>query len=43
MLVIMKNDATEAQVKAVIREIETLGYRGIPMPGVQVPSALLFA
>jgi 3-deoxy-7-phosphoheptulonate synthase len=35
MLVIMKNDATEAQVKAVIREIETLGYRGIPIPGAQ--------
>jgi 3-deoxy-7-phosphoheptulonate synthase len=35
MLVIMKNDATEAQVKAVIREIENLGYRGIPMPGAQ--------
>ncbi|MCJ7515447.1 MAG: 3-deoxy-7-phosphoheptulonate synthase [Dehalococcoidia bacterium] len=35
MLVIMKNDATEAQVKAVIREIEALGYRGIPIPGAQ--------
>jgi 3-deoxy-7-phosphoheptulonate synthase len=35
MLVIMKNDATEEQVKAVIREIENLGYRGIPMPGAQ--------
>ena len=35
MLVIMKNDATEEQVKAVIREIETLGYRGIPIPGAQ--------
>jgi 3-deoxy-7-phosphoheptulonate synthase len=35
MLVIMKNDATEAQVKAVIGEIETLGYRGIPIPGAQ--------
>src|SRR4030043_1924882 len=35
MLVIMKNDATEAQVKAVIQEIENLGYRGIPIPGVQ--------
>jgi 3-deoxy-7-phosphoheptulonate synthase len=35
MLVIMKKDATEEQVKAVIREIETLGYRGIPMPGIQ--------
>jgi len=33
MLVIMKNDATEAQVQAVIHEIETLGYRGIPIPG----------
>jgi len=33
MLVVMKNDATEAQVQAVIREIESLGYRGIPMPG----------
>jgi 3-deoxy-7-phosphoheptulonate synthase len=29
----MKNDATEAQVKAVIKEIERLGYRGVPMPG----------
>jgi 3-deoxy-7-phosphoheptulonate synthase len=35
MLVIMKNDATEAQVKAVIDEIEALGYRGIPIPGAQ--------
>jgi len=35
MLVIMKNDATEAQVEAVIHEIETLGFRGIPTPGVQ--------
>jgi 3-deoxy-7-phosphoheptulonate synthase len=35
MLVVMKNDATEEQVQAVIREIENLGYRGIPMPGVQ--------
>ncbi|MFC2051027.1 3-deoxy-7-phosphoheptulonate synthase, partial [Chloroflexota bacterium] len=35
MLVIMKKDATEAQVEAVIREIEALGYRGIPMPGIQ--------
>jgi len=35
MLVIMKNDATEAQVKAVIQEIENLGYRGIPIPGAQ--------
>ena len=35
MLVIMKNDATEAQVKAVIHEIGTLGFRGIPIPGVQ--------
>ena len=33
MLVVMKNDATEAQVQAVIREIESLGFRGVPMPG----------
>jgi 3-deoxy-7-phosphoheptulonate synthase len=35
MLVVMKNDATEAQVQAVIKEIEAMGYRGIPMPGAQ--------
>jgi 3-deoxy-7-phosphoheptulonate synthase len=35
MLVVMKNDATEAQVKTVIREIEKMGYRGVPMPGAQ--------
>jgi len=35
MLVVMKNDATEAQVQAVVRAIEKLGYRGIPMPGAQ--------
>jgi len=35
MLVVMKNDATEEQVHSVIREIESMGYRGIPMPGAQ--------
>ncbi len=35
MLVVMKNDATEEQVQAVIREIENMGFRGIPMPGAQ--------
>jgi len=35
MLVVMKNDATEEQVQAVIREIEGMGFRGIPMPGAQ--------
>ena len=35
MLVVMKNDATEEQVKAVIKEIESMGYRGVPMPGAQ--------
>jgi len=35
MLVIMKNDATEAQVQAVVREIENMGLRGVPMPGAQ--------
>jgi 3-deoxy-7-phosphoheptulonate synthase len=33
MLVVMKNDATEEQVRAVIKEIEAMGYRGVPMPG----------
>ncbi len=35
MLVVMKNDATQSQVKAVIQEIERMGYRGVPMPGAQ--------
>lgn len=35
MLVIMKNNATEAQVQAVVREIERMGYQGIPIPGAQ--------
>ncbi len=33
MLVVMKNDATEEQVQAVIRTIESMGFRGVPMPG----------
>ena len=33
MLVVMKNDATEEQVTAVIQEIQKMGYRGVPMPG----------
>jgi 3-deoxy-7-phosphoheptulonate synthase len=35
MLVVMKNDATKVQVQAVIHEIESWGYRGIPIPGTQ--------
>jgi len=35
MLVVMKNDATDKQLQAVIEEIEKMGYRGIPMPGAQ--------
>jgi 3-deoxy-7-phosphoheptulonate synthase len=35
MLVVMKNDATEAQVEAVIQQIQKMGYRGVPMPGAQ--------
>jgi len=35
MLVVMKNDATEAQVQAIIKEIEGMGLRGVPMPGAQ--------
>jgi len=35
MLVVMKNDATQADIQAVIQEIEAMGYQGIPMPGAQ--------
>ncbi len=35
MLVVMKNGATEAQVQAVITEIQKMGYRGVSMPGAQ--------
>jgi 3-deoxy-7-phosphoheptulonate synthase len=35
MLVIMKNDATQIQVNTVINEIEKMGFRGVPIPGVQ--------
>ena len=35
MLVVMKNGATEAQVQAVIDEIQRMGYRGVSMPGAQ--------
>lgn len=33
MLIVMKADATEGQVEAVVRVIEELGYRAHPMPG----------
>ena len=33
MLIVMKSDATEAQVDAVLRVIEELGFKGHPMPG----------
>jgi 3-deoxy-7-phosphoheptulonate synthase len=33
MLIVMKADATEGQVQAVVRVIEDLGYRAHPMPG----------
>jgi 3-deoxy-7-phosphoheptulonate synthase len=33
MLLIMKNDATQEDVRAVIGYIENLGFRGVPMPG----------
>jgi 3-deoxy-7-phosphoheptulonate synthase len=35
MLVVMKNDASQEQVDAVIQEIERMGFRGVPMPGAQ--------
>ncbi len=33
MLIVMKADATEGQVEAVVRVIQELGYRAHPMPG----------
>ena len=33
MLIVMKSDATEAQVEAVLRVIEELGFKPHPMPG----------
>ena len=33
MLIVMKTDATVAQVEAVVRVIEGLGFRAHPMPG----------
>jgi 3-deoxy-7-phosphoheptulonate synthase len=33
MLIVMKADATDAQVEGVVRVIEELGYRAHPMPG----------
>jgi len=33
MLIVMKTDATEGQVEAVVRIIEDLGYKAHPMPG----------
>ena len=35
MLVVMKAQATEEQIKAVCDHIEFLGYRPHPMPGAQ--------
>src|SRR6266542_2096332 len=33
MLIVMKADATDGQIEAVVRVIEELGYRAHPMPG----------
>ena len=33
MLIVMKSDATQGQVRAVVRIIEELGFRAHPMPG----------
>src|SRR3982075_1253269 len=33
MLIVMKSDATDVQVEAVVRVIEELGFRAHPMPG----------
>src|SRR5918992_1267875 len=34
MLIVMKADATDSQVDAVLRVIQELGYKGHPMPGM---------
>jgi 3-deoxy-7-phosphoheptulonate synthase len=33
MLIVMKADASDSQIKAVLRVIEALGFKGHPMPG----------
>jgi 3-deoxy-7-phosphoheptulonate synthase len=33
MLIVMKSDATDSQIEAVLRIIEELGFKGHPMPG----------
>src|SRR6185503_8778481 len=33
MLIVMKTDATDGQIEAVMRVIEELGFKGHPMPG----------
>ncbi len=33
MLIVMKSDATDPQIEAVLRVIEELGFKGHPMPG----------
>ncbi len=33
MLIVMKHDATDSEVEAVLRVIEELGFKGHPMPG----------
>ena len=35
MLIVMKTDATPAQIEAVVRVIAELGFRGHPLPGAQ--------
>jgi len=35
MLIVMKADATDSQIEAVLRVIEELGYKGHAMPGAQ--------
>ena len=33
MLIVMKPDATDGQIQAVVRVVEGLGYKAHPMPG----------
>ena len=35
MLIVMRAQATEEQIRAVCEKVESLGYRAHPMPGAQ--------
>ena len=35
MLIVMNNDASDKDIRAVVRKIESMGLRAVPMPGAQ--------